>query len=347
MRPSALGAEERAHWQLMQAQCAPLRRAFLSLTFAKACERANGRAFVAVLHRGGAICGFFPFQFRSLWHQRLRLAERVGGEMSDAAGLIAAPELRIDAASLLRLAGLSSATMTHLVAGQEQFGLDAIWSRVGHIVDIREGPDAYFAALLRRDRILVRDTERRMRKAESSHGALRYTRTERPSAAMINKVTEQKRQQYHRTHVPDVFARSTNLRLIEVMNDMPSPECHLVMSRLEAGGHVLAQHMGPQYRDVLSHWLPVYDPDARNVSPGRLLLWHMILRASEAGIGLIDFGEGDALYKREFATTSTRYGRANWSVGDVRSLAARAYQGLEWRLRARRRGPQGQTAMQG
>jgi hypothetical protein len=119
------------------------------------------------------------------------------------------------------------------------------------------------------------------------------------------------------------------------------------MSRLEAGGRVLAQHLGPQYHDVLSFWFPVYDPEAGNLSPGRLLLWQMIGRASESGIGLIDYGAGDAVYKRKFATTATRYGKANWFSGDVRSVIAYSYQGLEWRLRSRYRRLRDQLSPQG
>ena len=63
----------------------------------------------------------------------------------------------------------------------------------------------------------------------------------------------------------------------------------------------------------------------------------MIQRAAEDGVGLIDFGEGDALYKREFATTTTRYGHATWSTGSARSVIARIYQGLAWRLDLGRR----------
>ncbi len=246
VRPSTLGAGERAQWQHMQSQSTSLQRAFLTPSFAEACERANGRSYVAVIHHAGAIRGFFPFQFRSMWHQRLRLAERIGGELSDAAGVIATPELRISAALLLRLAGLSSLAMTHLVVGQEQFGLDAVWSGVGHVTDIRDGPDAYFAALLKRDRILVRDTERRMRKAETAYGALRFTRSERIPPYMIADLIEGKRQQYHRTQANDAFARGANVRLIAALNESPASDCRLVMSRLEAGDRVLAQHLGPQ-----------------------------------------------------------------------------------------------------
>lgn len=344
LRPSKLDDRECDLWREMQERSPSLRRAFLTPTFAKACEQANGRSYVAVLHQGGRVCGFFPFQFRSFWHQSMRLAERIGGGPSDAAGLIAEPELRITGLALLRLAGLSSLALSHLVAGQEQFGLDAEWSQMGHTTDISDGPDAYFAALLQRDRLLVRDTERRMRKAASSYGELRFTRHERIPADLIAHLVAQKRQQYQRTQTGDVFARGVNLRLIDAMNEMSAPDCRLVMSRLEAGDRVLAQHIGPQYHDVLSHWFPVYDPEARNVSPGRLLLWQMIQRAGEDGIRLIDYGEGDALYKREFSTGVARYGVVAWSTGDIRSVVARTYQGLEWRVRMLRRRLQNQTA---
>lgn len=151
---------------------------FLTPTFVLACERANGRAYVAVLHERGAIRGFFPFQFRSGWHQRLRLAERVGGMMSDAAGVVAADEVRISAVSLLRQPGLSALEISRLVPGQEHLGQDAHWPRVGYVIDLGQGPVAYFATLQRHNRTLVRDTERRIPKAESADGVLQFARME-------------------------------------------------------------------------------------------------------------------------------------------------------------------------
>jgi CelD/BcsL family acetyltransferase involved in cellulose biosynthesis len=344
MRPSALGAGERAQWREMQSLSASLQRAFLSPAFTEACERAGRRAYVAVLHRAGSVVGFFPFEFRSIWHQRLRFAERIGGEMCDAAGIIAEPALHIGAASLLRLAGLSSLAMSHLVPGQEEFGLDAAWLQVGYVTDLRQGAAPYFTALLERDRGLVRDTERQMRRAEGLHGTLCFTSTESIPYSMIADLIEQKRGQYRRTQVADVFARRGNLRLIEVLNDTAAPDCRLIMHRLQVGSCVLAQHLGVRYRDVLSYWFPVYDRAAENLSPGRLLLWQVLQQAARSGISLIDYGEGDALYKRKFATDSTRYGKAYWSCGGARAIVARLYRSAEWRLRMRAHRPAAQTA---
>ena len=143
--------------------------------------------------------------------------------------------------------------------------------------------------------------------------------------------------QYERTKVPDPFAKPGPMRLIEALNEAPVPDCHLVLSRLEAGERILAQHLGIQFDDVLSWWFPVYDPEAQGVSPGRLILWYIIRHASEDGVGLIDYGEGDAQDKRQFGTGTIRSGRAEWSAGNARALVARICQSAEWRLQARLR----------
>jgi CelD/BcsL family acetyltransferase involved in cellulose biosynthesis len=276
LRPSALGAAERARWQDIQAHSPWLGRAFLTPAFADACERAYGRAYVAVLHQGGSIQGFLPFQFRSAWHERLRFAERIGCEMSDAAGLVARPEFRITSHCLLRLAGFSSLIVSHLMPGQEQFGLDAAWSDSAYLTDLRAGDAAFYQDLLVRERSYVRETERKTRRAASVFGSLTFTRTDHIAAETIALLISQKREQYQRTQVTDVFSNEANTRLIAALRENPTPDCRLVLDQVMAGDRILAQHLGPQYRDVLSIWFPTYDTAAHNVSPGRLLLWQML-----------------------------------------------------------------------
>jgi CelD/BcsL family acetyltransferase involved in cellulose biosynthesis len=335
LRPSSLGTGELVAWRQMQTQWPPLQRAFLTPRFALACEHAHGRAYVAVLHHGGAVRGFLPFQFRSAWHQRLRIAERIGGALCDAAGLVAVPGLRVSGSQLLRAMGLSSLQMSDLITGQEQLGLHADWSQSGYVTDLSGGPDAYFAALLARDRALVRDTERCLRNTRKQHGEPIYHSTDDVAPKMIAGLISSKRAQYARTGVPDPFRRPANGRLLEVLGADPAGDCRLVFARLEAGGRVLAQHLGLRHEGVMSYWFPAYDPETRAVSPGRLLLWHIILHSAKEGVRMIDYGEGDAAYKREFATGSVPYGRATWYGGGVRSGFARIFQGLEWRLRAK------------
>ena len=97
---------------------------------------------------------------------------------------------------------------------------------------------------------------------------------------------------------------------------------------------MLAQHLGPLYHNVLSFWFPVHDPEAASVSPGRLLLWHMLQHGPDNGIELIDYGAGDAPYKVKFGNTAIRSGRAHWFSRGFWSGVAHLQQGLEWRLKA-------------
>ena len=106
----------------------------------------------------------------------------------------------------MRLCRLKSLFITHLVEDQARFGLDATWSQTGYIIDIPLGPHAYFATLAERGRDFIRDTERRLRRAERDYGGLRMVRLEQNSAADDRQSHRAKAAQYQRTVTGDVFA---------------------------------------------------------------------------------------------------------------------------------------------
>lgn len=329
LRPSELGEAELAGWRRMAAASAPLRRAFFSPAFARACEAAHGRAYVAVLHEAGAVRGLLPFQFASRWHRLAGLAERIGGELSDAAGLISDPDTRIVPAAVLRQCGAGVLFMTHLAEGQDGHGLTAARYETGHVIDLAAGPAAYLARL-RPD--FVRDTERRLRRAERELGALQFGFNSAPTAEAALAVIARKRVQYRRTGTSDPFAVPHRLRLIEALCATPAPDCRPVLARLTAGGRLLAEHLGLCCGNTLSYWFPVYDPATDKLSPGRLLLWHQIAQAEACGIALIDRGEGDTPAKQDFSTGTQRFGVANYTAAGLRGAVARLAQAAAWRL---------------
>ena len=333
VRPSELGERELAAWRAIQQSSPSLQRGFLSPGFALACERAGIAAFVGVLHDSGAIKGFFPFQFRDVLHQRLGLADRIGGHFSDASGLVAAQDLRIDPAALLRLCRISLIHMDCLMQGQEELGLTGYHWEPSYVAEITGGPAGYFDGLRARNADFIRDTERRLRRTNKNYGEVRATNTDEVAPEVVSRVVEGKREQYRRTGVGDVFGEPFGLRLLDALRASADPDCRLHHSAFEAGGRLLAEHLGLRYQGALSWWFPIYDPNAQDVSPGRLLLWEMIRAADATAMSLIDFGEGEAQYKRQFSTGTVQMGRAMWSAGTVRAFAARSYQSLKWRLR--------------
>ncbi len=234
----------------------------------------------------------------------------------------------------MRLTGLATLFLTHLVEEQAKFGLDAVWSDKGYVTDIADGPDDYFATLAETNRSLLPDTERRLRRAEMKYGSLRYGRFERIPPQMIANVIRQKRLQYR------AVTRCGSAR----QKRQPAP--YRGAWRSTCGGLPAdTDHAGSRgARD---------SPTSRSATPrcpellvsglcarsARRLTWPPAALAhyptSSGGWGQSNrSGRGDAPYKRELATGITRYGRANWTGGTGRSILARAWQSIEWRVRS-------------
>lgn len=330
--PSQLDDAEIAAWHAFMAATPELGRASLSPRFARACEQAHGRARVAVLRDDAGICAFLPFQYRSIGHAACGAAEPIGGDLADHAGIIARPGFTIAPTALLRLSGLGSLFLRQLSPGQAAFGLASAPARIGHVIDLSEGPEAYFAALAKRDRAFFQDTERRARRLEKEFGEVTFSITPAPSADEVEALIAAKRAQFDRTGVGDPLAPEASRRLLLALARDGGAECRLVLTRLSAGERILARHLGLMCGPTLSYWFPVYDPEARRVSPGRMLLWHTIRAAASQGITLIDRGGGDSQAKRDFSTGTVEFGIAHYIAPGMRGHLARAWQSAAWRF---------------
>jgi CelD/BcsL family acetyltransferase involved in cellulose biosynthesis len=332
LRPSTHGQAELTVWNAMMAATPHLQHGFFAPRFARACEKAHGRVLIGVLHEGGTIRAFFPFQFRMAWHRLVGLAERIGDNLNDHAGLVAWSGFIIAPATLLRQCRLASMFLTNLAEVQTAFEIEAEIGRIDHRIDLAVSA-AYFAELSRTRRSFVQDTERRLRRAEREFGTLQFAVDKSPDLAAASALIGAKRDQYRRTDAGDSFADPSTLRLIAALLERPTPECQPNITHLVGGEHELARHLGLMTCGVLNYWFPVYNPAAQKISPGRLLLWHTLRRAEAFGIRLVDRGEGDNEAKRDFSTGSARFGIATWSSRTIRAMAARAWLAGEWRVR--------------
>ena len=292
VRPSALSASDIAAWHMMMEQSPFLQRGFFAPEFALACERAHDLARVVVFRREQVPVAFFPFQFASRWNRMIGAGERIGGDISDHAGLIASSGFCIATASLLAAARLNALFVTHLNERQTVFGLVGEDWRVGHVIDLRGGAERYLQELLHNRSDFFQDTRRRLRRAQRDFGAVEFVFDAAPAFAQVIEILDAKRHQYARTGAGDVFGNPAYIAIIKSLIDYSSIHCRPVISVLRAGDHVLARHLGLMSQGVLSYWFPVYEPAAKAVSLGRLLLWHVIEAAREHGITFIDRGEG-------------------------------------------------------
>lgn len=331
-RPSALSDAERTAWRALVAAQAQLQWAFFTPTFAEACEAAHGRAWVTVLRQGDAIIGFLPFQFAGGGHAAFGAAERIGGALSDAAGLVGAPGTRLSPAALLRHSRLGALFLTHLMEGQAEFGLLQEDRRTGYMIELDDGPEAYLDRLATDRKRFFLDTRRILRRAEREAGPFAYAMQPDPPLDAVLAVIEEKRQQYRRTGVGDPFDDPALLALVAGLVRRSVPECRCVLETLSLGGRPVARHFGLLHGGHLTYWFPVYDGSLKPYAPGRVQLWHTILAARDNGITRIDLGEGESQLKQDFATRPTQCGRVNWRAGGPRGMVAALWQSVAWKM---------------
>jgi CelD/BcsL family acetyltransferase involved in cellulose biosynthesis len=328
--PSQLTSKELGRWSEIQGHSPHLHRAFFSPAFALACERAGFDTRIAVIRQGDRIEAIFPFQYRDRLNKLAGLAEQIGGHLSDSAGIIAEPGWRTSAAELVDLCGLGAVHINCLAQGQPDFGLESYEMVPNFIVDLSQGLESYFEELRSRNPDFVRDTGRRFRRATRAMGSLATRSSGAVAPEALSRLVSHKRAQYKRTNAEDVLGDARAIRVLEELAAQNRGDCRVFHTALEAEGKVIAEHFGLLYLDVLSYWLPVYDFEYQQYSPGRLMLWELIKEAPQSGIKIIDFGEGESQYKRQFSNKSISSYKAWWKAGNARSLLAEACQSSRW-----------------
>jgi hypothetical protein len=144
---------------------------------------------------------------------------------------------------------------------------------------------------------LARDSRRKRRNLEARFGPLRLTWDDR-RPEVFETVLAWKSAQYRRSALRDGFAIHQNVTLFRELWRRGL----LVVSSLAAGDRIVAAHFGARWRRRFFSWVPAYDREVLEQSPGRLLL-EDLLRASHAnGDEEFDFLVGDEPYKYHYAT---------------------------------------------
>lgn len=305
--------------------------AFLGPTFARAVGSVRSGVAVCEIQFSECLPAYFPFQYRPAFGRALGIAERVGGEMSDACGIVARQPVALSVQELLRHAGLCSFNFSHLPEEQLAHGLTGEQPRRGLMIDLAGGGDAFWEERRRIDVKFVRDTERRERKLAQECGPLRFQMSASQGEAELQHLIDRKRRQYARTGVGDGLAEPWKRELLARLLASHEADCSGLLSVLYAGDTWVASHFGLVCGQVLHYWFPVYNDELSRFGPGRLLLRRIIDGASGCGITLIDRGEGDSPAKRDFANRERLYYRGHWTLGLSGSLAKVGY-AMAWRL---------------
>lgn len=328
-----LSAEEMAAWDALCLSQPFLASPFFSPHYMIAVSKVRKHVYVCILMGGKQKFAFFPFQFASDMHKAMRAAERVGEEMTDHFGLIASTEVRLSTKELLAFSGLSSMEFTHLDAAQAQLGLVGESPEPGMLIRLDHGGSAYWQSLMSTNAKLVKDTQRRRKKLAEDCGEVKFQFANVDTEQEFDRLIRFKRDQYTRTGVNDVFMERWKENLLRQLVSAKHESCEAVISTLYVGDKWMASHFGLRHQHTLHYWFPVYNPEFKSYSPGRLLLAEIINAAEANGIKLIDRGAGDSAFKRELANEDQEFYRGVWSSGDLRANLYRVFLSLKWRLR--------------
>jgi CelD/BcsL family acetyltransferase involved in cellulose biosynthesis len=331
-----LDASELSTWRRWIREYPSVRTPFLSPAYAQAVASVNSSARVLVLANAGQTSAFLPLQRLDSAFGRLGIYEPIGGCMTDYFGFIAPPSTVIDIGSVLRAAGVGALAYSHLDETQATFGFDlGPVRRVGLRINLEQGVDHYWQELERRNRRLLRDTERLERKLLQEVGNLTYEYDSSRPDEDLDALITLKNQQYVRTgQAAPPLQRYSNRRLLHMLLHMNAAECKGHLSVLRAGGTLIAAHFGVVCHDALHYWFPGYALPFKAYGPGRLLLRFMIGEAGLRGIRSLDYGEGDAPAKRDFANQEHVYHSGAWRANGLVGMASRAALSAYWRTAA-------------
>lgn len=319
-------------WSALQQANDSLANPFFCPEFVQHTAAVRPRTEVAVLEDRNGVNGFFAYE-RNGRHS----AQPVGSRMSDFQGMVATPELEVDARQLAKHCRLSRWNFDHVLVSQPAWGPFTWRVADSTFADISNGFEAYRKLRTSMGGDELTQALRKSRKIAREVGPLRLE-WHTDDNSVLKALLKWKSEQYLRTGLSDIFSFPWVNELVDRIRTHQSPQFSGVLTALYVGDRLLAAHFGMRSKYVLHYWFPAYEREFQKYSPGLLLLIEIAKAAETVGIRKIDFGKGDEQYKRSFMTGSTQVGegcveRRAWSLR--RSL----YHTREWLKKSPLRGP--------
>ncbi|WP_336206202.1 GNAT family N-acetyltransferase [Nonomuraea sp. LPB2021202275-12-8] len=312
-RPSELGEPEVSRWRALQEADAAFDNPFLSPEFTITVGELRDMVWVAAVHDGPDIVGFFPFE-----RHPLGIGRPVAAGLTDAQGMIHVKDAGIDPHWLLKQCGLAVYEYDHLVSGQPMEAARSE-SYPSPIIDLREGYDHYSGFLREHSGKTYKTTLAKSRKLQRDIGEVRHDYAT-PDLEPLRTLLGWKTDQYRRTGRTDRFAHQWIVELVERLHATRTDSFAGVLDMVYVDGTPMAGHFGIRTRTTLAGWFPAYDTAFAKYSPGLIHHLAMAEKAAASGIQVIDMGRGHKEYKEklkngELAVTEGRIARRSPSAG--------------------------------
>ena len=295
---SSLPASDWAFWRQCHLCNPALDSPYFHPQFVRELLNVGCRVFVAVANGAGQTTALFPFEKNGT------AGRPAGWPMCDFQSPIGMPGAEFYPVDFLRTAGLRAYLFDHLLEARQEFRPFVERVVPSPYMEVAGGLGSYQNRLTDRNKLILRDTLRCMRKAVRELGPLRleFLSTDE---GLLEQLIAWKRAQYASSGASDFLGRAEPRAYLFNLLKLHDPEFRGALSGLWAGERLLAIHMGIIARGVLHWWFPAYDRNFANYAPGRLMLAKLTEEAAAHGLFRIDLGKGQAAYKLGAMTGAT------------------------------------------
>ncbi|MDP3659400.1 GNAT family N-acetyltransferase [Phenylobacterium sp.] len=296
--PQELSSADLAAWRDLQSAYPELASPFLSaqwvLTMASIDGPDRRGARIAVLRRGDEAVGFLPVRVTR------STAMPVGSPFCDYQGLVAAPDLAVDARRIVAALGVSRLDLHNALGAQTAFARHHRVREDSWVIDVAAGYPAFAAERRAAGTDILQDCAKKRRKLQREHGEVVFAARSVDRGA-FEQLFDWKRAQLVATHQTDLFQTPWAQELMEATFAADGADFGGALFTLHAGGRLVAAQYALHGRDVLHSWMISHHPDFGRYSPGLVLLDEMLRWAPEAGYREIDLGPGAYRFKESFS----------------------------------------------
>ncbi|MDX9997886.1 MAG: GNAT family N-acetyltransferase [Phenylobacterium sp.] len=300
LRPSELTPQRVERWRELQDGVAAFDSPYLSPGWSRAVEQVQGPRGprVAVVRKEGRDVGFLPVAVAG------HTAMPIGAPMCDYQALVAEPDLEVDARDLVGALGVDRFDFSHMLAERPPFAAYARGMVESRVVDMSGGYETYVAERKAAGVGLIKDCDRKRRRAARDVAEPVFTAYSRSEAA-FDQMIAWKRAQFRATGQTDIFAAGWTLRLLKLLFASRDPDFGAVLFTLHFGDRLAAAQLNLRGRRTLHAWIIAYDPELERHSPGLLLFQDVLRWMDETPFDRLDLGPGDVRFKRELANAGT------------------------------------------
>ena len=261
VRPQDLTPARLARWSELQGQQdITYDSPFLSPHWARAVERAQARGAteargvrVAVARQGSEDLGFMAV------HVGGATALPVGAPLCDYQGLVAAPGLEVSAREIVAALGVQRLDFCHMLDATGPFQGFSHGESLSQVADIGPSYEAYAAERRAAGIGLLKDCDKKRRKAQRELGEVVFTPFSRASSD-YDQLIAWKRAQLKATGQFDIFQPGWTRRLISDLFESRDPDFGGALFSLHIGGKLAAVHLHLRGARTIHGWLIAHDP---------------------------------------------------------------------------------------